>query len=143
MGMDFKDKIKLMKILSSEEGRDKFKEMFELKLKSQQAQQATARCIAEGLGGALVVNGLTISAGESAFLPLNVTAVVDGEERRIESIQPSDADFDYAQLCEQFNVLVGENSDEKTEFLQKTAVLIEGIVVENGAVAEEFTVEIS
>ncbi len=142
MGIDFKDKLKIMKILSSEEGREKFKEMLELKLKSQQAQQATAKCIAEGLGNAELLSALTLSAGQNDFLPLCVTAVAGGETRQIESVQPADADFDYAQLCEQFNAIVSDNSEEKAEFLQKTAAALKDIIVQKGVVAEDFVVEI-
>ncbi len=142
MGMNFQDKLKLMKILSSEEGRDKFKEMFELKFKSQNAQQATAKCIAEGLAGMSQVTEVTLSAGEAAFLPLTVTVTVGGETTIIKSVQPDGADFDYDDICAQFNELIAENDDEKPIFLQKTAAILEGIINENSAAAESFAVKI-
>lgn len=142
MGMNFQDKLKLMKILSSEEGRDKFKEMFELKFRSQNAQQATAKCIAEGLAGLSQITEVTLAEGEAAFLPLAVTVTAGGETKSIKSVQPDDADFNYDDICAQFNELVAENADEKTVFLQKTAALLEGIINENSAASESFAVKI-
>ncbi|MBQ5824283.1 MAG: hypothetical protein IIW48_05695 [Clostridia bacterium] len=142
MGMSFKDKLNIMKVLSSEEGREKFKEMFELKLRSQNAREATAKCISAALDGVTGITELKLSAGEADFLPLCVTVTADGETKRIEAAQPADADFDYADICAQFNALVSENEAEKNEFLQKTAAMLEGIINENAAASENFAVQI-
>lgn len=140
--MELKDKLKIMKILSSEEGREKFKFMFELKFKSQQAQQATAKCIAESLKQASDLEELTVSSGENGFLPLSVNAVAHGSSWSVGCVQPEDADFDYDTICAQFNELAEENPDEKTEFLQKTAALLEGMLNENGNCSEGFSIQI-
>ena len=142
MSVSFSDKLKIMKLLSTEEGKEKFKEMLVLKMKSQKAQEATALCIAEGLGEPQCITALEISPGESSFLPLKVTVTADGETRSVSSIQPEGAEFDYKALCEEFNALVSEYDTEKTEFLNKTAKLLEGIIAENRAGDSKFSVKI-
>ncbi len=134
--------MKIMKILSTEEGREKFKETLVLKLKSQKAQEATARCIAEGLGEIKCISVLEISSGETAFLPLSVTAVADGVNHEISAVEPDGADFDYTAICEELNALVAENDDEKTEFMTKTAKLLQDIITEKGIGADKFSVKI-
>ncbi len=143
MSVSFSDKMKIMKILSTEEGREKFKETLVLKLKSQKAQEATARCIAEGLGGIKGIAVLELSAGESGFLPLKVTVSADGEIREVSSIQPEGEEFDYTALCEEFNALTAENDGEKSDFLTKTAKLLESIIAEKGMGADNFSVKIN
>ena len=100
MSVSFSDKIKIMKILSTEEGKEKFKEMLVFKMKSQKVQEATALCIVEGIGKPECVSVMEISGGESAFLPLKVTVTADGETYSVDSIQPDNAEFDYTALCE-------------------------------------------
>ena len=143
MSVSLSDKLKIMKILSTEEGREKFKETLVLKLKSQEAQEATARCIAEGMIESENVSALEISCGETSFLPLKVVVTSNGTAYKVDSIQPKDADFDYAALCEEFNALVSDNEDEKTEFLTKTAKIIESILSEKGVIDSEFYVKIA
>ncbi len=142
MSISLKDKLKLMKILSSDEGREKFKEMFELKFKSQNAREATVKCIVEGLMGVTQITALTLSAGETAFLPLDVTVTSGGETKRVELVQPDGADFDYADICAQFNEIVADNIEEKTAFLQQTAAKLDSIINENAVAAENFAVQI-
>ncbi len=142
LSVSFSDKMKIMKILSTEEGREKFKETLVLKLKSQKAQEATARCIAEGLGGMKGVAILELSAGESNFLPLKVSAFADGEVREVLSVQPEGEDFDYTALCDEFNALVSGNDDEKAEFMTKTAKILQDMITEKGIAADELSVKI-
>ena len=132
MAISLSDKLKIMKILSTEEGREKFKETLIFKMKSQKAQQATALCIAQGIAHLQCVTSVEISSGGSAFLPLKVSAVSNGEKYEVSIVQPVDAEFDYASLCEEFNTLVADNDAEKEEFLTKTAKFLEEKIAEKG-----------
>lgn len=143
MGISFGDKIKLMKVLSTEEGKEKFKEVLVLKMKSQKAQETTALCIAEGLGEPKQITELVISSGEDEFLPLHVVFTADGVTAKAESVQPSNADFDYAAICADFNPLIKDNADEKSIFLEKVVSLLNGIIAENGVAADDFSVKIN
>ena len=142
LAISFSDKLKIMKILSTEEGREKFKETLVLKLKAQKAQEATASCIAEGLAGTGKISLIEISSGEPAFLPLKISVTADGEKRDVSSVQPDGAELDYEALCEEFNLLVADNGDEKAEFLTKTAKLLEEKIAEKGTADDEFSVKI-
>ena len=143
MSISFSDKIKIMKILSSEEGREKFKETLVLKLKSQKAQEATAQCIVGGLCEKKNIISLEISSGETAFLPLKAKVTADGEVSDVMSIQPDGAEFDFVSMCEEFNTLVADNDDEKAEFMTKTAKLLQDMITEKGIGADEFSVKIT
>ncbi len=132
-----------MKILSTEEGREKFKETLILKLKSQKAREATVLCISEGIGKLWCVASVEISAGESAFLPLKVTVTDGGGIRDVSSVQPDGAEFDYAALCEEFNAMVADNDAEKEEFLEKTAKLLEEKYIQTNIIDNEFSVKIT
>jgi len=143
LSISFSDKMKIMKILSTEEGREKFKETLVLKLKSQKAQEATAQCIAEGLGEFNSISTLEISCGEADFLPLKAKVTANGEAMDVMNIQPDGADFDYTAICAEFNVLVAENDDEKAEFMTKTAKILQDMITEKGAGTDEFSVKIT
>lgn len=142
MSISFSDKMKIMKILSTEEGREKFKETLVLKLKSQKAQEATAKWLAEGLAEFNCISVLEISCGGTDFLPLKAKVTADGEVSDVMSIQPDGAEFDYVSLCEEFNTLVADNDDEKAEFMTKTAKILQDMVTEKGIGADEFSVKI-
>ena len=142
LSISFSDKLKIMKLLSTQEGKEKFKEMLVLKMKSQKLQEATAICIAEGLRDTKNILSVEISAGENEFLPLKVTAEADGEIFSVSCVKPDGADFDYIAICEEFNALVAEYDAEKSEFLKKTAVLLEETVVQKGIAVDEFSVKI-
>lgn len=131
MDLGFKDKMKLMKILSSEEGRDAFKEMLTLKLMSQRAQETTAACLAEGLSRLDGITDVTLSAGEEKLLPLTVKAISGDTVFNVESVQPDGADFDYfGDICEKFNPVVAQHPEEISVFLEKTAELLGNITNE-------------
>ncbi len=131
MDLGFKDKMKLMKILSSEEGRDAFKEMLTLKLMSQRAQETTAACLAEGLSRLDGITEVTLSAGEEKLLPLTVKAISGDGVFNVESVQPDGADFDYfGDICEKFNPVVAQHPEENSVFLEKTAELLGNITNE-------------
>lgn len=142
MSISFSDKLKIMKLLSTQEGKEKFKEMLVLKMKSQKVGEATALCIAEGLSDAKNISSVEISAGENEFLPFKVTAEADGEVFSVPCVQPDGTDYDYAALCEEFNALVAENDDEKAEFMTKTAKILQDMIAEKGIGADEFFVKI-
>ena len=142
MSVSFSEKMKIMKILSTEEGREKFKETLVLKLKSQKVQEATAKCIIEGLSDVKCIVSLEISTGEKAFLPLKAKVISGDESFDIHSVQPAEADFDYTALCAEFNALVAENDDEKTEFMTKTAKILQDMITEKGIGADGISVKI-
>lgn len=143
MAISFSDKLKIMKILSTEEGREKFKDTLVLKLKSQKAQEATASCIAESLGNMEKISFIEISSGEPAFLPLKVYVTADGEKRGVSGVASYCADSDYGALCEEFNSIVADNADEKAEFLKKTSKLLKEKIAEKGITDDEFSVKIT
>ncbi len=136
------DKIKLIKALSNNETKEKIQSMLMLKIKMQKAAEATAQCIAEGLGEPQEITALSISAGKNGFLPLEVTVTADGVEAFVESVQPEDVDFRYDVICEDFNKEIDGNDDEKTEFLKKTAQLLDSIIADNGVAADNFSTKI-
>ena len=143
MDLGFKDKMKLMKILSSEEGRDAFKEMLTLKLMSQRAQETTAACITEGLKKFDGITEVTLSVGKDVLLPLAVKATSGDAVFDVESIQPEDADFDYfGDICEKFNPVVAQHPEEFAVFLEKTAQLLENISNEKNEDTVKFSVKI-
>lgn len=137
------DRLKAVKALSDPEMRVKIQAQVLAKVKSQKAQEATAVCIAEGLGEPTLIEALTISRGEGSFLPLKVTVTADGEVWQVESLQPQDADFDYSLLCEDFNTVIAENEDMESDFLQGTAKLLNTIIAENGVAKDGFATVIA
>ncbi len=142
MDLGFTDKLKLMKILSSEEGRDKFKEMLTLKLMSQKAQETTAACIAEGLSKFDGITEVALSAGKDALLPLVVKATSGEKVYDVDSIQPDSADFDYfGDICEKFNPVVAQHPEEIPVFLDKTVQLLENIAKEKTEDTVNFSVK--
>ena len=143
MSSGFKDKMKIMKALANEDTREKLKNTIIFNVKAQKAREATAICIAEGLGEPQSITELIISSGKSDFLPLDVTVTADGETKAVSSVQPEDAEFDYKALCDDFNMLIKGNDDEIKAFLVKTAELLDSILCDNGVVSENFTVKIN
>ncbi|HBL40783.1 MAG TPA: hypothetical protein DDY98_04135 [Ruminococcaceae bacterium] len=141
--MSLRDNLKLIQALKDPTKTEELKKAVLFPIKFNKACELSVICIAEGLGEPNCITDLVISAGQNAFLPLCVVVTADGETRQVESVQPTEADFDYAAMAEDFNPEIEENAEKKQAFLEKTAQELTRVILENGAAEEGFCVRVT
>ena len=117
--------LKVLKALNDPVKKAEIGRLVVTQIKLQKASEATLECIREGLKGYDKVGSVRVRPGRDGLLPPTVTAEIDGEERIITPVQPEKADFDYPELCRDFNEELKADPDTADRFSEMITELLE------------------